>query len=127
MNIISCFGENPFLLGLFPDGLTEDVLIGQIGLDVGGLFRLNIHTKQRPKKEVAKWGIHGQHYDVIVIKLLGNNFSEIHTESWKDITYAQLNCTMENEAIKLQCGNDVWQFSASFGSLTFQGCTTYID
>ena len=127
MNIISCFVENPFLLGLFPDGLTEDVLIGQIGLDVGGLFRLNIHTMQRPKKEVAKWGIHGQHYDVIVIKLLGNNFSEIHTKNWKDITYAPLKCTMENNAIKLQCGNDDWQFSASFGSLTFQGCSTYID
>ena len=126
MNIINCFEENPFFSSLFPYGLTDEVLIGQLGLDVGGLFRLNIHTMQQPNKEVAKWGVYGKDYDVVVIKFIGSNFSNIHTRNWKNITYAQLICTVENETIKLRCCGDDWEFSACFENLSFQGCSTYI-
>ncbi|PHM73265.1 hypothetical protein [Xenorhabdus cabanillasii] len=71
MNIIDAIDSNLFLKELFPLGLTGDVFLGQIGFDIQGRISLNINTKQRPEKEIIKWGVWGKDYDVIVIKLLG--------------------------------------------------------
>jgi hypothetical protein len=126
MNIIECINRNLFLKNLFPDGLTEDVLRGQLELKSSGTFGLNIHTFQQPSQEIKKWGVRGQDYEVIVIKLLGSGIADIGIKNWKNITYAKLDCQIENSWIHLSSSGQFWEVGIYCQSLTFQGCETYL-
>jgi hypothetical protein len=126
MNLIDVIHRNHFLKVLFPDGLNGDILVGQFGLDVDGRFSLNLHTTQAPAKAVPKWGDRGKDYDVIVIKLLGSNLTDMTTTNWKDITPTKLSFSMEDDTIRLICSDTTWSFSASFETLIFQSCSTYL-
>jgi L-alanine-DL-glutamate epimerase-like enolase superfamily enzyme len=66
------------------------LFIGQLGLNVAGMFSMNIHTRQKPAVEIAKWGMHGRNYDVIVIELLGSGARNINIENWINADYAFL-------------------------------------
>ncbi|HAS6364006.1 TPA: hypothetical protein RQJ98_004298 [Vibrio vulnificus] len=56
MNFFSFIRRDEFIKKLFPQGLTDDVYLGQIKLDVEGRMSINVHTKQKPEIEVKKWG-----------------------------------------------------------------------
>jgi hypothetical protein len=90
MNLTDIAGNNFFLNKIYPNGLHGDVLIGQINLDLGGRFGLNIHTKTRPFQEVEKWGKWGESYDVLVIKFLGGGLKNISAIEWINATYGSL-------------------------------------
>ncbi len=127
MNVVDLIHSNFFLKKIFPDGLSKFVYVGQFGLDVAGTFSMNIHTRQKPALEIPKWGIHGQSYDVIVIRLLGNGARNISIENWINADFAFFDFSKEGEDIRINaCGAD-WAFDVTVGSLGFQGCSTYID
>jgi hypothetical protein len=126
MSLIDIIHRNQFLKELFPDGLNDDILIGQIGLDVDGMFSLNLHTTQAAVKDVSKWGERSKDYNVIVIKLLGTHLTDLKTTNWTNIAPAKLSLSMEGDSIRLSCSGTAWSFSASFETLTFQSCSTYL-
>lgn len=126
MNVIDMIDRNLFLKKLFPDGLAGPVYIGQFGLDVAGRFSMNIHTRQKPAVEIEKWGMHGCHYDVIVIQLLGSEARNINIENWINAEYAFFDFSKQNESIHIRAQEANWAFAVTVGNLGFQGCSTYI-
>ena len=127
MNPIDIIDDKTFLNQLFPEGLTDKMLIGQAELDVEGRFSLNLHTMQKPSKEITKWGKHGIDYDVIVITLIGSNITKLSIENWRDISYAPITLEKVDQLIRLTSSNENWAFTAEFESLGFQRCSTYFS
>ena len=127
MNILDHINNNLFLKKIFSDGLKEKILIGQVGFDVEGRFSINLHTKQKPSIEVAKWGVHGHNYDAIVIKLLGSNATDLSITNWRDISYAHFFITQEDGRLHLRASEGNWDFSAVVQTLGFQECSTYLS
>ena len=127
MNVIDLIDNNFFLKKIFSHGLVGPVYIGQFGLDVGGRFSMNIHTMQRPELEVVKWGIYGQNYDVIVIRLLGYEASNIKIENWMNADFAIVDFSNEEKAIRITAREPGWALDVTVGGFVFQGCSTYID
>jgi hypothetical protein len=126
MNLIDVISRNHFLKEIFPEGLQASVLIGQIGFDLGSRFSLNIHTKQRPAKEIVKWGTWKKDYDTVVLCLLGQLVGDIVISNWGQVDYAQLICEQIGDRHLIRTRNEGWEVQLSFGSLVFQECRTYI-
>lgn len=126
MNLIDVISRNHFLKEIFPEGLQASLLIGQIGFDLGNRFSLNIHTKQRPAKAIAKWGAWGKDYDTVVICMLGQLVGDIVISNWDQVDYAQLICEQIGDRHLISTRNEGWEVQLSFGSLVFQECRTYI-
>ncbi|WP_052074955.1 hypothetical protein [Pseudomonas lutea] len=127
MNILDHINNNLFLKKIFSDGLKEKILIGQLGLDVEGRFSINLHTMQKPSIEIPKWGAHGHNYDVIVIKLLGSNATDLSIKNWRNISYSHFFVTQEDGRLHLRAGEGNWHFSALVETLGFQECSTYLS
>ncbi|MFJ5300120.1 hypothetical protein ACIQAL_26820 [Pseudomonas sp. NPDC088368] len=127
MNAIDMICSNLFLTKLFPEGLTEPIYIGQFGLDVAGRFSMNIHIQQKPAIKVARWGKYGDHYDVIVIRLLGCEAKNISFENWINADFAFFDFSKEGDDIRITAREANWAFDVTVGNFNFQGCNTYID
>ncbi|WP_341958741.1 hypothetical protein [Pseudomonas sp. RC10] len=126
MNLIDAVSRNYFIKELYPNGLIEDMLIGRIGFDCDNKFCVNFHTKQKPVKEVEKWGIWGENYDVVVICLLGQRVKNVVISNWDRISFAPVTWTGEGENMTFHTSGDDWEVSLTFGDLVFQECRTYI-
>lgn len=127
MNIIDCIARNKFLKDLFPDGLQGDILIGHFGIDIGDRFSLVLHTKQRPNKEIVKWGVWGKDYDVITINLLGTGVDAVEIINWRGMKFGQVKCELIAQKVHLSSEGCYWRFAISYESVIFQGCNVYID
>ncbi|OQS31025.1 hypothetical protein B0T40_23715 [Chromobacterium haemolyticum] len=127
MNLINLITRNKFLAELFPSGLTDPVLIGQINLDLGGKLYLNIHTRQKPEIEVLKWGAWGKDYNTIVVKLYARARKNLHITDWNNVTYSQLITQQNSDHILLKQTHDSFQLELELTSLIFQECSTYTD
>lgn len=127
MNVIDMIDGNLFLKKLFPDGLAGPLYLGQFGLEGAGRFSMNIHTRQRPAIEVAKWGIYGKHYDVIVIELLGCGVKNVSIENWINADYAVFDFSKKGQDIRIAASGAEWAFEATVASFNFQRCSTYIN
>ena len=133
MNIIDLVSRNHFVKKLFPDGLTENVFIGQIAFDVGGRFNFNIHTKQKPVMEVEKWGLWGKDYNVIVIKLNGN-ISSVKLKNWQDADYSSLIIDSDShehsdsDNVIIHQVGETWNIKIECCKyIIFNSCDTYFD
>jgi hypothetical protein len=127
INIIDAIHPNQFLKSLYPQGLANPILIGHLGFDLGNNFSLNLHTKQLPNKEIAKWGQSGRDYDVVVISLLGSLISDISISNWGSVDFAPLVCSIKNDGYFLESSREDWHVSFSFDVLIFQECRTYLS
>jgi hypothetical protein len=124
MNIIDCIDNNTFLKSIFPAGIEEG-LIGQFGLDQGR-FSINIHTKTKPAKPVAKWGVWGEDYNVIVIEMLGTGLMQIDIQNWDKYESASITCKKNEMELQLTYGANDWALRLKCRGLAFQKCSTYI-
>lgn len=124
IDFVDCVDNNFFLQSIFPSGLG-DVLVGQFGLDQGR-FSLNIHVFKKPHKEVAKWGVWGVDYDVIVIRLLGAGVDDISIRNWRKFTPAPLLCWISEGRLFIKCQSEAQMFEISCFGLVFQSGSTYI-
>lgn len=125
MNIIDAISRNHFLKDIYPTGLTEGVMIGHVGFDLDDRFSLNIHTKQRPAKEIPKWGQWGEDYNVVVICLLGVQIRNIEISHWDRTSFSPMHCTAAGKNYTISIGELEWKISLTFSSLVFQECHTY--
>ncbi|AWK42817.1 MULTISPECIES: hypothetical protein [Photorhabdus] len=124
MNIIEVI-NNKFLISLFPEGLKDDILLGQVGLDIADQVSLNIHVTQRPEKEVAKWGVWGKDYNVIVIKIIGQFLRKVEIVNWQKITSSELIFLEKGDFYSFNLKGDEWSVSLELEALTFQRCDIY--
>jgi len=126
MNILDFVRRKEFLAKIYPGGLVDDVYLGQIMLDVQGRISLNIHTKQKPALDVAKWGVWGKDYDVVVIELNGSGCTDINISNWNLASYAKLNLLSKESGRYLHQKKDGWEISLNFDDFIFQKCSIYI-
>ncbi|MDX7992681.1 hypothetical protein [Xenorhabdus littoralis] len=126
MNIIEVI-NNKFLTSLFPEGLTDNVLLGQIALDIADQVSLSIHVTQKPKEEVPKWGVWGKDYNVIVIEIIGQFLRKIEIINWQKITSSELIFFEKNGSYVFKLKGDEWNVSLELEALTFQRCNVYIN
>ncbi|MBF7143646.1 MULTISPECIES: hypothetical protein [Pseudomonas] len=56
MNLLDIVFHKEFLVKLFPQGLAEVLMVGQIEFDPFGNTTVALHTRQQPALEVKKWG-----------------------------------------------------------------------
>ncbi|RJX74127.1 hypothetical protein [Pseudomonas sp. LS-2] len=125
MNFIDCVYNNTFLKTIFPKGVTDLVFMAHIGLNPESEFSLNIHTKQKPSREVPKWGVWGVNYDTVVITMLGTGIDHIQISDWNKIGYSILRCESLNGKFRLETVGEDWAVAFTFKTLTFQQCRTY--
>lgn len=132
--MISLIYHNSFLSELFPNGLESNVLIGQIDLDRCGRLRLGIHTRQKPSKEIKKWGKWGEDYDVIVIHLHGTALGEIRLENWEKadygkmfITHDQIANEQDSDVFTLRYFGESWDVKIQSQGLSFDRCSVHSD
>ena len=126
MNIFDFISGNPFLTKLFPEGLTGDVLLGQLSFSVKGRMDLNIHTQQKPAMETAKWGTWGKEYNVIVLRLSGYGGKYLHIENWWHADFAPVNYIQENGISLLTQSGDNWSIKMDVDDMILQSCSTYL-
>ncbi|QCT21069.1 hypothetical protein FEM41_16160 [Jejubacter calystegiae] len=125
MNIIELIG-NKFLLSLFPKGVEENVLIGQVSLDLADRIMLGIHITQPPANTVTKWGVWGKDYNVIVINVLAQFISKADIINWPSVQPAPL--ILENKddgTYAITSKGDDWSITIELKALTFQRCDVY--
>ena len=134
MNIINLVYHNTFLRELFPEGLEPNVLIGQIDLDRCGRLSLSIHTRQKPSKEIKKWGVWGKEYDVISIHLYGTALGTICLENWERADYGSISLSHDQIAdeqnpdiFTLQYYGESWNVKIQSQGLSFDRCSVHSD
>ncbi|NBD00389.1 hypothetical protein GV764_15350 [Atlantibacter hermannii] len=128
MNIIDIIHPNPFLHSLFPQGLAEDVLIGNIEFDSGGHSWITIHTNQQNHSSVKKWGVYGKDYNTIAIKLSICNLTKFSLSGWFSANYFPVEITKgnDNKYIFRQKSKDFYiEIEAEYFS--FHSCSTYLN
>jgi hypothetical protein len=126
MNIIDLM-ENKFLHSLFPGGVVNNILIGQMSLDLAEQIMISIHVNQPPKNEVSKWGVWGKDYNIIVINALAQFISNVQIVNWQNVCPAPLNIyEKDNGVYQLSVKGDDWSIIVEMKSLTFQRCDVYI-
>jgi len=127
MNLFNFIRRKEFLDKIYPEGIINDVYLGQIMLDVQGRLSLNIHIKQKPAIDVCKWGVWGKDYDVVVIELNGSGCSNINISNWNLASYDKLNVLNKEGKRYLYQKKDSWEVSLDFDDFIFQKCSVYID
>ncbi|MCT2385939.1 immunity 50 family protein [Erwinia pyrifoliae] len=126
MNIVELM-ENKFIHSLYPHGIKGNVLIGQLSLDIADQVMLSVHTSQTPDKVVAKWGVWGKDYNVIVINVLAQFISKVEINNWQSIKPSPLVIDIKESGIYSLTSKGIdWDITIDFKSLTFQRCDVYI-
>ncbi|WP_168403554.1 hypothetical protein [Erwinia amylovora] len=126
MNIVELM-ENKFIHSLYPHGIEGNVLIGQLSLDIADQVMLSVHTSQTPDKVVAKWGVWGKDYNVIVINVLAQFISKVEINNWQSIKPSPLVIDVKESGIYSLTSKGIgWNITIDFESLTFQRCDVYI-
>ena len=127
MNFFSFIRRDEFIKKLFPQGLTDDVYLGQIKLDVEGRMSINVHTKQKPEIEVKKWGKWGENYNVIVLVLNGTGCENISIDNWSSVGYSKLRIIEDHDSRHISQSGKNWKLKIKFDDFIFQHCEVYID
>ena len=127
MNIVEMIYNNTFLKELFPEGLESAVLIGQISFDLNKKISLNIHTKQKPMKEIKKWGLWGKDYDVVVIEIYGIACNTTTLNNWDNVAYGVLSISEDSDKFILSHSGDSWDIKIQSQVFCFERCHTYLD
>lgn len=127
MNFFSFIRRDEFIKKLFPQGLIDDVYLGQIKLDVEGRMSINVHTKQKPEIEVKKWGKWGENYNVIVLVLNGTGCDNISIANWGSVGYSKLNIIEDHDSRYISQSGENWKLKIKFEDFIFQHCEVYID
>ncbi|OCG00874.1 Imm50 family immunity protein [Gilliamella sp. wkB112] len=126
MNIIDQIERNMFLEKVFPNGLDNNLLIGNLDLRLDGNLLVDIHTLQKPHIEISKWGTWNKDYNVIVIKILCSGLSEMHITNWVANKFSAVNFFYKNNRYIISSKEENSSVSITCSGLTFQECNTYI-
>jgi hypothetical protein len=127
MNIVDFIDGNRHLKAMYPDGISGEVLLGQIGFDAEGRVSLHIHTRQKPAIEIAKWGKWEKQFNVVVIKLLGRGGDLVRINNWKHVAFNSFDAFPEGNSFLIVQHGDGWDIELSFSGLIFQGCDVYLS
>ncbi|MBP2194594.1 hypothetical protein [Pantoea cypripedii] len=127
MNILDLVESNPFLKSLYPNGITGDLLIGDVTFGSGGHIGLTIHTKEKPCVETKKWGVWGKDYNVVSIKLNACNPGDVVVSNWYCADFMPASIEKGEESLFVfsqESGSFSFKLNVEFFS--FQGCSAYL-
>jgi len=124
--MINLVQRNEFLKSIFPTGIGNSVMIGQIGVSLGNRCSVNIHTQQCPAKEIAKWGKWGENFNVIVIELLGCEVKSVSIKNFAKMIFGPTSFEKVDDLIIIDYFNNDCQVHLEIGDMIFQKCSTYI-
>ena len=127
MNIIDKIERNFFLKEIFPYGIEGEIFIGSIEFHSSKAISIQIHTKQKPEKEIKKWGIWGKNYNTIAIEVLISFVEKSEVINWQKAKASQINFSHKNNISSISLEGYDWHISFKAEVLTFQKCSVYID
>lgn len=127
MDLIDCVLENRFIKGLYPDGVSNDLCVGHLGLNADADFSLDIHVRKAPSQEVKKWGEWGKDYDRVVFVMRGTHIDNIDIFGCGQFDFERLSCSHMDERFYFELAGSNWKIAFSFKTLTIQQCRTYIS
>ena len=126
MNIFDAIVPNPFLNSIYPNGLMNDILIGQIEFDSGGHVWLTIHTKESPYKIIKKWGIFGKDYNIVVIKLSICDLKRITVSGWSMADFFPVEIEKKGDIFVIRQSSGKYDFEVQAAFLNFKNCSVYV-
>lgn len=127
LNLLNFIERKHFLEKLFPNGLVEKMVVPQIHIDSFGYTAINVHVRQKPAISVSKWGVWGEDYNTIVIKLIGSNVARCAVTNIQNATYADVNITDCGGRRILSQQAESWSLELEFECFIFQRCEIYLD
>jgi hypothetical protein len=123
--MIDLIDRNKFLKDIFPEGIGDNVMIGQIGLRLRDRCSVDIHTRQKPSKEVAKWGKWGEDFNVIALELSGSGVEFVSITNFAKMDFGKTFFRKVDNSIVIDYDNEECQVHLKFRGLIFQQCRTY--
>mgnify|MGYP007066661519 CR=1 FL=1 len=128
MNLLDIIYPNPFLQSLFPQGLSNELLVGKVEFDSGGHSWLTIHTKQRTQTTVKKWGEYGKDYNRTAIRLSICNSKKVSVVEWFNADYLPVDIIKKDDkgCIFRQRG-EVFYIEIEAEFFSFHSCDAYLN
>lgn len=127
MNLFDVVLPHPHLQSLYPEGINGDILIGRVEFSSSGHIFLTLHTKERPSKEIAKWGSYGRDFNTVSITLSVCNAESVYISGWYMTGFVPIDIEQQKDIFVIrQCnGNCKIEIKAEF--LVFQSCSVYLS
>ena len=127
MNIIEKIDNNFFFKELFPSGIEGDIFVGNIELRTDKRMFVDIHTTQKPNKEIKKWGVWGGNYNTIVIEILIDSIKKSEIINWQKAKPCQIQFSYEENLFSILFSGNDWYIFIKADAMLFQRCSVYIN
>ncbi|MBF7142702.1 MULTISPECIES: hypothetical protein [Pseudomonas] len=127
MNLLDVVSHREFIVKLFPQGLTEVLMVGQVRFDPLGNTTVALHTRQQPALDVKKWGKWGEDYNTIVIILSSSRIKEFSVSNISGALYSKVELFEVEGGFRFSQQSDDWSFYMVFEDIGFDSCEVYID
>jgi hypothetical protein len=132
MNILDAINNNFFLKKLFPNGL-KNFYLGQLHLNFYDQININLHCASKPDIEIAKYGIWGKDYNIIVIELTAQFIKKLNVVNWQNNNIQSLSdyfceCEVnkkENDCYSFVFKGNNWTVEIESNFLNYQGNSIY--
>ncbi|ENX63761.1 MULTISPECIES: hypothetical protein [Acinetobacter] len=119
--------NNIFLKKLYPSGIVFPVRIGRFSVDLSGYCDIDFHVSERPGIDIKKYGLWGEDYNTVVIKLKGRLVGSIYIENWIKNSFGELVFEDKGKYFVLKVHKDDFVFSIEIEGLIFQELSVYFD
>jgi len=127
MNLLDIVSHKEFLVKLFPQGLAEVLMVGQVKFDPFGNTTVALHTRQQPALEVKKWGKWGDDYNTIVVILSSSRIKEFSVSNISGASYSKVEILEVEGGFRFAQKSEGWSFHMVFDHISFDSCRVYID
>ncbi|MBA1245046.1 hypothetical protein [Pseudomonas japonica] len=127
MNLLDVVHHKEFLDRIFPDGISEKIVVAQVSVDSFGSTELGIHVRKKPAINIPKWGEWGEDYNTIVIKAIGVTVKSLTVINIQKAAYADFSIAECADGYLLSQSNGSWSIELVFESLMFHRCVVYLD
>ncbi len=127
INLYDTVRENIFFNKFISRDMLEEVMIGNIEINVSNAIVIDIHTKKQPQIEVPKYGSWGEDYNVVVIKLWGMLQGDFSLRNREIMTFQKLKINRINGGYSITQTNNDWEVSFQIvGDFLFREISAYI-
>ena len=116
-----------FLGKIFPGGICmKNILLSNICIKISGGAVISLHTKDKPKTDVKKWGEWGRNYNTLVINLLLVGVNNFCIDGWDELDWGCVKGYKEGNTKKLFFNSGKCVVRISYSEIIFQGCDRYL-
>lgn len=127
MNILDHI-NNQFVSSIYASVNVERSNVGFFSIDNSGYLTIDLHLRDKPLKDIRKWGEWNKDYNVVVIKLILEGIQNLQCDNINDLTNLMMDdCFCEGQIFTLIFKGNNQILKIEYTSSTFQGCSKYLD